>query len=66
MNIFVTGASGFFGRNLVENLKNIRDGKNHAHPELKIDEIYEYDLNNTKAELDNSAPIAILCSIWQE
>ena len=52
MNILVTGASGFFGRNLVENLKNIRDGKDRTHPELKIDEIYEYDINNTKAELD--------------
>ena len=52
MNILVTGAAGFFGRNLVENLKNIRDGKNRTHPELKIDEIYEYDINNTEAELD--------------
>ena len=52
MNILVTGASGFFGRNLVENLKNIRDGKDCTHPTLKIDEIYEYDINNTEAELD--------------
>jgi UDP-2-acetamido-2,6-beta-L-arabino-hexul-4-ose reductase len=28
MNILVTGAKGFVGRNLVENLKTIRDGKN--------------------------------------
>ena len=27
MNILVTGAKGFVGRNLVECLKNIRDGK---------------------------------------
>ena len=52
MNILVTGASGFFGRNLVENLKNIRDGKDRIHPELKIDEIYEYDIDNTGADLD--------------
>ena len=26
MNILVTGAKGFVGKNLVENLKNIRDG----------------------------------------
>ena len=52
MNILVTGAFGFFGRNLVANLKNIRDGKDRTHPELKINEIYEYDINNTETELD--------------
>ena len=53
MKILVTGSNGFFGRNLVENFKNIRDGKDRTHPILKIDEIYEYDINNTEEELDN-------------
>lgn len=52
MKILVTGAAGFVGRNLVENLKNIRDGKNRTRPNLSIDEIYEYDVNNTKEDLD--------------
>ena len=52
MNILVTGAAGFVGRNLVENLKNIRDGKNRTRPELNIENIYEYDRNNTVEELD--------------
>lgn len=52
MNILVTGAAGFVGRNLVENLKNIRDGKNRTRPVIKIDEIYEYDLSSTQEELD--------------
>lgn len=52
MNILVTGAAGFVGRNLVEGLKNIRDGKNRTRPELKIDEIYEYDRESTLEELD--------------
>ena len=52
MNVLVTGAAGFVGRNLVENLKTIQDGRNRTRPALKIDEIYEYDLNNTPAELD--------------
>ena len=52
MNILVTGAAGFVGRNLVENLKNIRDGKNRTRPEIKIEEIYEYDRNNTREQLD--------------
>ena len=48
MNILVTGAAGFVGRNLVENLKNIRDGKNRTRPNITIDEIFEYDLGNTQ------------------
>ena len=52
MNILVTGAAGFLGRNLVENLKNIRDGKNRTRPEIAIGAIYEYDLGNTPEELD--------------
>ena len=52
MHILVTGAAGFVGRNLVENLKNIRDGKNRTRPDIKIDEIFEYDLSSTPEELD--------------
>ena len=52
MNILVTGSAGFAGKNLVENLKNIRDGKNRTRPEISVDKIYEYDLNNTPQELD--------------
>ncbi len=52
MNILITGAKGFVGRNLAENLKNIRDGKNRTRPALRIEEIYEYDLDNTQEELD--------------
>ena len=52
MNILVTGAKGFVGKNLVENLKNIRDGKNRTRPAIKIEKIYEYDIDNTAEELD--------------
>lgn len=44
MNILITGAKGFVGRNLTENLKNIRDGKNRTR-QLTIDGIYEYDID---------------------
>ena len=52
MNILVTGSGGFVGRNLVENLKCIRDGKNRTRPQLVIDEIYEYDQENTQEQLE--------------
>ena len=52
MNILVTGAAGFVGRNLVENLKNIRDGKNRTRPALSVGEIYEYDIDSTPEQLD--------------
>ena len=52
MKILVTGSAGFVGRNLVENLKNIRDGKNRTRLNLPIETIYEYDRNNTLEELD--------------
>ena len=52
MNILVTGAAGFVGRNLVENLKNIKADKNKTRPEIKIEEIYEYDLSSTEKDLE--------------
>ena len=52
MNILITGAAGFAGRNLTENLKTIRDGKNRTRPALSIDEIFEYDIDSTLDELD--------------
>ena len=45
MKILVTGAKGFVGRNLCENLKNLRDGKTRTRPALTVDEIYEYDID---------------------
>ena len=48
MNILVTGSSGFVGKNLVENLKNIRDGKNKTRPNLTVEDIFEYDIDTPK------------------
>ena len=52
MNILVTGASGFLGRNLTENLKNLRDGKNTERPGIFVREIYEYYHGSPAGELD--------------
>ena len=51
MNILVTGARGFVGRNLVAALRSIRDGKDRTHPELVIREIYEYDTDGSPEQL---------------
>lgn len=52
MRILITGAKGFVGKNLCASLNNIKEGKDRRFPELKIEEIYEYDLGNTQEELD--------------
>ena len=51
-SILITGAKGFVGKNLVENLKNIRDGKDRTHKLPSDLEILEYDIDNTEAELE--------------
>ena len=51
MDILVTGARGFVGKNLVAALRNIRDGKDRTHPELDIREIFEYDTDGSPERL---------------
>ena len=53
MNILVTGAKGFVGKNLVANLKNIKENKNRTRPNLVIDEIFEYDMDTDPSLLDD-------------
>lgn len=52
MNILVTGAAGFVGKNLCASLKSIRDGKDKTRPGLTIKEVYEYDMDTEPALLD--------------
>ena len=52
MNILVTGAKGFVGRNFCENLKNIRDGKDRTRS-FSVENVFEYDIDSTEAELDD-------------
>lgn len=54
MNILITGAKGFVGKNLTEALKSIRDGKDRTRPNLKINEIFEYDIESSKEELETA------------
>ena len=52
MNILITGSKGMVGTALVNNLKTIQNGSNKTRPNIKIDKIYEYDIDNTEEELD--------------
>ena len=52
MKILVTGARGMVGTALVNNLKNIRDGKNRTRPNILVEEVFEYDIDSTPEELD--------------
>lgn len=52
MKILVTGAKGFVGKNLVAQLKNIRDSKAKCYGDIAIEDIYEYDIDSTSEQLD--------------
>ncbi len=52
MKILVTGAKGFVGKNLCCALSNLKMGKDKTRPNLSIEEIYEYDIDNTPEDLD--------------
>ena len=52
MRILVTGAKGFVGRNLCAQLRNIRDGKAGWYEGVAVEEVYEYDVDNTLVELE--------------
>ena len=54
MNILITGAAGFVGKNLTAALQNIRDGKDRTHPQLQIGELYLYDIDYPASHLEEA------------
>ena len=50
MNILVTGAKGFVGKNLCAELNNIKKGKARCYGNLIIDAVYEYDIDSNPDE----------------
>ena len=52
MNILVTGAKGFIGRNLIETLHNIRTGKDKSFSLDTDITVFEYDIDTDPALLD--------------
>ena len=54
MDILITGAAGFVGRNLTAALSCIRDGKDRTHPGLEIGRIYCYDIDSSADVLEEA------------
>jgi UDP-2-acetamido-2,6-beta-L-arabino-hexul-4-ose reductase len=54
MNILITGAAGFVGKNLTAALQAIRDGKDRTHPGLEIGELYLYDIDSPNELLEEA------------
>lgn len=52
MKILVTGAKGFVGKNLCAELNNIKDGKARCYGDLKVDAVYEYDIDSNHEDLE--------------
>lgn len=52
MNILVTGAAGFVGKNLAEALRSIKDGKDRTHPAITVEELYLYDIDSPAGVLE--------------
>ena len=54
MNILITGAAGFVGKNLTAALHAIKDGKDRTHPGLTIGELYLYDIDSPASLLEEA------------
>ena len=53
MNILITGAKGFVGKNLCAALRNIRDGKDRTRSALSIEKVLEFDIDTEASALDD-------------
>ncbi len=54
MNILITGAAGFVGKNLTAALQSIKDGKDKTHPALSLGELYLYDIDSPAELLEEA------------
>lgn len=52
MNILITGANGFIGKNLIATLENIRDGKDQTSGLSTEIELFKYDIDTDPLLLD--------------
>lgn len=54
MNILITGANGFVGKNLAAALSNIKEGKDKTRPNICVDELYLYDIDSSQDLLESA------------
>ncbi len=54
MNILITGAAGFVGKNLTAALQAIKDGKDRTRPNLTVGELYLYDIDSPAELLEEA------------
>ncbi len=54
MNILITGAAGFVGKNLTAALQCIRSGRDRTHPGLTVDALYLYDVDSPNSLLEEA------------
>ena len=54
MNILITGAAGFVGKNLTAALECIKDGKDRTRPQLSIGQLYLYDIDSPASLLEEA------------
>lgn len=52
MKVLVTGAKGFVGKNLCLSLENLKNGLDKTRPNLKIEQVFYYDIDSTLEELE--------------
>ncbi len=54
MNILITGAAGFVGKNLTAALQAIKDGRDRTRPDLTVGELYLYDIDSAPELLEEA------------
>ena len=52
MNILITGAAGFVGKNLTAALRCLKNGTDRTRPGLSVGELYLYDVDSSKELLE--------------
>ena len=54
MNILITGAAGFVGKNLTAALESIKEGKDRTRPGISLGELYLYDIDSPASLLEEA------------
>ena len=54
MDILITGAAGFVGKNLTAALRSVKEGKDRTRPGLSVGELYLYDIDSPEELLETA------------